>query len=125
VALKGERFDANASWPAARAGASRRCGPLARTPAASCRPARHRGGRHPPALGALASGWRTQFTLPLIAVTGSNGKTTVTQMMASILRAWKGDAALATQGNFNNDIGVPLTLLRLRASTGGRWWNWA
>jgi UDP-N-acetylmuramoyl-tripeptide--D-alanyl-D-alanine ligase len=47
-------------------------------------------------------------------VTGSNGKTTVTQMIAAILRAWQGDAALATAGNFNNDIGVPLTLLRLR-----------
>ena len=66
------------------------------------------------ALGALASGWRKQFSLPLIAVTGSNGKTTVTQMIAAILRAWKGEGALATQGNFNNDIGVPLTLLRLR-----------
>ncbi|MDO5086517.1 MAG: UDP-N-acetylmuramoyl-tripeptide--D-alanyl-D-alanine ligase, partial [Comamonadaceae bacterium] len=51
---------------------------------------------------------------PLIAVTGSNGKTTVTQMIASMLRAWQGEAALATEGNFNNDIGLPLTLLRLR-----------
>ena len=68
------------------------------------------------ALGQLAAGWRSQFKLPLIAVTGSNGKTTVTQMIAAILRAWKGDAAFATEGNFNNDIGVPLTLLRLRAS---------
>ena len=66
------------------------------------------------ALGQLAAGWRSQFDLPLIAVTGSNGKTTVTQMIASILRAWKFDAAFATQGNFNNDIGVPLTLLRLK-----------
>jgi len=66
------------------------------------------------ALGALAAGWRSQFGLPLIAVTGSNGKTTVTQMIASILHAWQDDAALATQGNLNNDIGVPLTLLRLR-----------
>ena len=65
-------------------------------------------------LGEMAQGWRSQFMLPLIAVTGSNGKTTVTQMVASILRAWMGDASLATQGNFNNDIGVPLTLLRLR-----------
>jgi len=63
----------------------------------------------------LATQWRAQFSLPLIAVTGSNGKTTVTQMIASVLRAWVGDAALATQGNLNNDIGVPLTLLRLRA----------
>lgn len=68
------------------------------------------------ALGQLAAGWRSQFSLPLIAVTGSNGKTTVTQMIASILRAWKGDAGFATEGNFNNDIGLPLTLLRLRAS---------
>ena len=66
------------------------------------------------ALGLIASAWRAQFDLPLIAVTGSNGKTTVTQMLASVLRAWKPDAMLATQGNFNNDIGVPLTLLRLR-----------
>ncbi len=65
------------------------------------------------ALGQLAHGWRRHFELPLVAVTGSNGKTTVTQMIASILRAWQGDAALATQGNFNNDIGLPLTLLRL------------
>ena len=67
------------------------------------------------ALGQLATAWRAQFTLPLIAVTGSNGKTTVTQMIASILRAATGDAALATAGNFNNAIGVPLTLLRLRS----------
>lgn len=68
------------------------------------------------ALGALAAAWRAQFALPLIAVTGSNGKTTVTQMIASILHAYAGDAALATQGNLNNEIGVPLTLLRLRAA---------
>ena len=67
------------------------------------------------ALGAIAAGWRSQFDLPLIAVTGSNGKTTVTQMIASILRAWQPQNMLATQGNFNNDIGLPLTLLRLRA----------
>jgi UDP-N-acetylmuramoyl-tripeptide--D-alanyl-D-alanine ligase len=67
------------------------------------------------ALGELAAGWRAQFTLPLIAVTGSNGKTTVTQMIASILRAHAGNDALSTQGNLNNDIGVPLTLFNLRA----------
>jgi UDP-N-acetylmuramoyl-tripeptide--D-alanyl-D-alanine ligase len=66
------------------------------------------------ALGALATAWRARFTLPLIGVTGSNGKTTVTQMIASILRAWQPDAMLATQGNLNNDIGLPLTVLRLR-----------
>ena len=68
------------------------------------------------ALGALAAGWRSMFGLPLIAVTGSNGKTTVTQMIASILKAQAGDAAFATQGNFNNAIGVPLTLFRLSAA---------
>ena len=67
------------------------------------------------ALASLATQWRQQFKLPLIAVTGSNGKTTVTQMIAAILRAHKPQAYLATQGNLNNDIGVPLTLLRLRA----------
>ena len=66
------------------------------------------------ALGELAAGWRSQFDLPLIAVTGSNGKTTVTQMLAAILKAYRPDSFLATQGNFNNDIGLPLTLLRLR-----------
>jgi UDP-N-acetylmuramoyl-tripeptide--D-alanyl-D-alanine ligase len=68
------------------------------------------------ALAEFATRWRAQFQLPLIAVTGSNGKTTVTQMIASILRAWRGEQSLATQGNYNNEIGVPLTLLRLRAT---------
>ena len=67
------------------------------------------------ALGQLAKGWRAQFDLPLIAVTGSNGKTTVTQMIACILRAYQTSQAFATEGNLNNDIGVPLTLLRLSA----------
>ncbi|MFN5166637.1 MAG: UDP-N-acetylmuramoyl-tripeptide--D-alanyl-D-alanine ligase [Pseudomonadota bacterium] len=66
------------------------------------------------ALQALAAAWRARLHLPLIAVTGSNGKTTVTQMTASILRAWLGEAAFATKGNLNNHIGVPLMLLRLR-----------
>jgi UDP-N-acetylmuramoyl-tripeptide--D-alanyl-D-alanine ligase len=66
------------------------------------------------ALGTLAAAWRARFSLPLIAVTGSNGKTTVTQMLASVLAAWQGEGAFSTQGNFNNDIGLPLTLLRLR-----------
>jgi UDP-N-acetylmuramoyl-tripeptide--D-alanyl-D-alanine ligase len=66
------------------------------------------------ALGDLAAAWRARLQLPLIAVTGSNGKTTVTQMCGAILRAWLGDAALCTAGNLNNHIGVPLTLLRLR-----------
>jgi len=69
------------------------------------------------ALGALAAGWRARFDIALIGITGSNGKTTVKEMCASILRAWfgKDDAVLATRGNLNNDIGLPLTLLGLRA----------
>lgn len=68
------------------------------------------------ALGQLAAGWRNRFTLPIVAITGSNGKTTVKEMLAAILRAAAGadDAVLATEGNFNNDIGLPLMLLRLR-----------
>jgi UDP-N-acetylmuramoyl-tripeptide--D-alanyl-D-alanine ligase len=70
------------------------------------------------ALGALAAHWRGKFDLPLIGVTGSNGKTTVKEMIAAILRAHTGsaEAVLATEGNLNNDIGVPLMLLRLRAT---------
>jgi UDP-N-acetylmuramoyl-tripeptide--D-alanyl-D-alanine ligase len=66
------------------------------------------------ALGTLAHYWRNQFNLPVVAVTGSNGKTTVKEMIASILHLAKGNV-LATRGNLNNDIGVPLTLLNLRA----------
>ena len=77
------------------------------------------------ALGQLAAYWREHFIIPLVAVTGSNGKTTVKEMIASILRRPEEHAAgemqivgpdtvLATEGNLNNDIGVPLTLLRLR-----------
>jgi UDP-N-acetylmuramoyl-tripeptide--D-alanyl-D-alanine ligase len=65
------------------------------------------------ALGSLAAAWRARFSLPLVAVTGSNGKTTTKEMLTSIMRAAYGDAVLATQGNFNNDIGLPLTLLKL------------
>ena len=68
------------------------------------------------ALGRLAANWRARFTLPVVAVTGSNGKTTVKEMLAAILRHETGrdDAVLATEGNLNNDIGVPQMLLRLR-----------
>jgi UDP-N-acetylmuramoyl-tripeptide--D-alanyl-D-alanine ligase len=68
------------------------------------------------ALGTLGAYWRSRFSLPLLALTGSNGKTTVKEMLRSILTAASGDreAVLATEGNLNNDIGVPLTLLRLR-----------
>ena len=115
VALKGERFDANDFLAEAQARGA---------VAALCHP----GATHllqglpcievpdtKVALGELATAWRARFDIPLIAVTGSNGKTTVTQMLASILEAFQSEGqALATLGNLNNDIGVPLTLLRLR-----------
>ncbi|EGW54669.1 UDP-N-acetylmuramoyl-tripeptide--D-alanyl-D-alanine ligase [Candidatus Endoriftia persephonae] len=62
------------------------------------------------ALGRLAAAWRQAFPVPLVAVTGSNGKTTVKEMLAAILS--QRGKVLATQGNLNNDIGMPLTLLR-------------
>jgi UDP-N-acetylmuramoyl-tripeptide--D-alanyl-D-alanine ligase len=66
------------------------------------------------ALQHLGHAARKTFSGPLIAVTGSNGKTSTRQFIASVLRAHYGDAGvLATEGNFNNHIGVPLTLLRL------------
>ena len=66
------------------------------------------------ALGAIANQWRSQFTVPVIGVTGSNGKTTVKEMIAAILAAAYGDEGrLATRGNLNNEIGVPLTLFRM------------
>ncbi len=68
------------------------------------------------ALGRIANAWRQQFQIPVIGVTGSNGKTTVKEMISSILAAAFGEEArLATQGNLNNEIGVPLTLFRLGA----------
>ncbi len=63
------------------------------------------------ALAALAGAWRARFDIPVVAVAGSNGKTTTKEMLARIL-ATAGDV-LATRGNLNNHIGVPLTLLRL------------
>jgi UDP-N-acetylmuramoyl-tripeptide--D-alanyl-D-alanine ligase len=65
-------------------------------------------------LGVGAAQWRARYSLPVIAVAGSNGKTTVTQMIASILAQAYGEARrLATRGNLNNDIGVPLMLWEL------------
>lgn len=66
------------------------------------------------ALGLLANAWRKKFSLPVFAITGSNGKTTVKEMIASILA--QKDSVMATEGNLNNDIGVPLTLFRLNKS---------
>ena len=63
------------------------------------------------AIGRLAAAWRARFDVPVIGVTGSNGKTTVKEMIAAILRR-RGEV-LVTEGNLNNDLGVPLTLFRL------------
>ncbi|MHB0766784.1 UDP-N-acetylmuramoyl-tripeptide--D-alanyl-D-alanine ligase [Stutzerimonas sp. NM35] len=66
------------------------------------------------ALGQLGALNRAAFAGPLVAITGSSGKTSVKEMLASILRAAYGaDAVLATRGNLNNDLGAPLTLLEL------------
>ncbi len=117
VALRGERFDANDFLQEAKARGA--VAAICQGDADERLLAASLPGLVVPdaklALVTLARGWRSQFRLPLIAVTGSNGKTTVTQMIASILKAFKPDGFLATQGNFNNDIGVPLTVLRLRS----------
>lgn len=118
VALQGERFDANTLLAqAAQQGAT----------LLLCRRGADRQGVPPQvacievddtrmALAQLATAWRRKHAaVRLVGVTGSNGKTTVTQMIASILRAHCGTDSLATQGNLNNDIGVPLTVLRLRS----------
>ena len=112
VALKGDRFDAHDFL-----------GEVANRHVSAVLVARSPGDWRIPALrvddtrtalGALALGWRRRFSMPLVAVTGSNGKTTVKEMIASIFEAAVGEnSRLATAGNLNNDIGVPLTLLRL------------
>lgn len=111
VAIKGERFDGNNfATEAIKLGAAAALisdEHSDATPAILVKDTRI-------ALGTLAQYWRNQFTLPVVAVTGSNGKTTVKEMIASILHLAKGNV-LATRGNLNNDIGVPLTLLNLRA----------
>ncbi|MEA3118900.1 MAG: UDP-N-acetylmuramoyl-tripeptide--D-alanyl-D-alanine ligase [Paraburkholderia sp.] len=115
VALKGERFDAHDFLPdVAKRGVSAvlaaHVPPGWNLPALIVADTRA-------ALGALASGWRRRFAIPLVAVTGSNGKTTVKEMIASIFAAACGaNARLATLGNLNNEIGLPITLLRLNAA---------
>ena len=123
IALKGEKFDGSAFlaqaqaqgavavlFEAANAGQAQQLPDLKNVtvPAFCVSNARA-------ALGDLAAQWRRQFELSLIGVTGSNGKTTVTQMIASVLRADTASPSLSTQGNLNNEIGVPLTLFNLRA----------
>jgi len=68
-------------------------------------------------LATLAKAWRMKHSIPVALVTGSNGKTTVKEMIASIFKAAVGgECTLVTKGNLNNDIGLPLTLLRMRSS---------
>lgn len=113
VAIQGERFDAHQFLgDVARAGA---CCALVSSPQPDLEMLQIVVDDTRKALQSMASTWRQRFDLPVIAVTGSNGKTTTKEMIASILFAWVGQQhSLYTQGNLNNDIGVPLTLLGLR-----------
>ena len=107
IALSGPNFDGNAFAEQARHAGAAAClleRDMDVVPALIVDDSRR-------ALGLLAQAWRRRFSLPLVAVTGSNGKTTVKEMLASIFNQ-KG-RVLATRGNLNNDIGMPLTLLRL------------
>ena len=113
VALSGDRFDGHAFLDDVAARGARAAlvehanGPRA-LPTIEVADTRH-------ALGDLAAGWRSRFRLPLIAVTGSNGKTTTKEMIAAVLAAAFGaEGRCATRGNLNNEIGVPMTLLGLR-----------
>ncbi|HSH28527.1 MAG TPA: UDP-N-acetylmuramoyl-tripeptide--D-alanyl-D-alanine ligase, partial [Thiohalobacter sp.] len=110
VALAGERFDGHDYLDQAAAGGA--AGALVSTAVTDLLPCiRVTDTRL--ALGGLAAAWRARFDIPLVAVTGSNGKTTVKEMLAAILGVEH--RVLATRGNLNNDIGVPLTLARLGA----------
>lgn len=120
VALRGDRFDAHDFLPAVRdAGAAGavvdRLGFTLRGPILPCVVVDDTR----LALGRLAAWWRARFTIPVIGVTGSNGKTTVKELCAAILRAQavldgaSPDTVLATLGNLNNDIGMPLMLLQI------------
>jgi UDP-N-acetylmuramoyl-tripeptide--D-alanyl-D-alanine ligase len=114
IALRGERFDGHAFLEAAfaagaaaamvdtRANVANISQPLLIVPDTRL------------ALGRLSAAWRERFSIALMAITGSNGKTTVKEMLAAVLREAAGaQGVLATAGNLNNDIGMPLTLLQL------------
>jgi UDP-N-acetylmuramoyl-tripeptide--D-alanyl-D-alanine ligase len=115
VAIRGERFDGNAyvGEAAGRGAVAALTSRLVRTdiPVPQVVVADTR-----LALGRLAAHWRLRYALPLVALTGSNGKTTVKEMLAAMLAAHCGERGpvLATEGNLNNDIGMPVTLLKLR-----------
>ena len=116
VALSGERFDAHdfladvAKNGAGAALVSKKEKCPANLPAICIEDTRI-------GLGQLAKAWRANHDIPLALVTGSNGKTTVKEMIASIFKAAAGEAhTLVTKGNLNNEIGLPLTILKLRPS---------
>jgi UDP-N-acetylmuramoyl-tripeptide--D-alanyl-D-alanine ligase len=114
VALRGERFDGHGFLKAAAAAKA----------AAAMVDSGYRGEYPLPALvvndtkrslGDLARYWRARFAPALVGIAGSNGKTTVKEMLAAVFRKHANESAvLATRGNLNNDIGLPLTLLGLR-----------
>lgn len=118
IALRGEQFDAHEFLEDVREagaiGAIVEAGhPMLTSPALEgwplivCDDTRH-------ALGTLGQAWRARYELSVVAVTGSNGKTTTKELVAHLFRQVAGDdAVLSTLGNFNNEIGLPLTLLRL------------
>jgi UDP-N-acetylmuramoyl-tripeptide--D-alanyl-D-alanine ligase len=110
VAIPGDRFDGYDFVPEAEAkgAAGALVSRLAATPLPQIEV---RDSRR--ALGAMARAWRASFSIPIVAVTGSSGKTTVKELVAAILGVSR--SICVTQGNLNNDIGVPLTLMRLTA----------
>ena len=117
VALRGERFDGHRFLETARerGAAAAMVDETAQATAEGARLPLLVVGDTRLGLGRLAEKWRGRFDIPLVAVTGSNGKTTVKEMIAAILRVHFGDGqVLATKGNLNNDIGLPLTVLELR-----------
>ncbi len=113
VAIKGERFDGNTfALEAINKGAA---AVLISDASSSAQPAVIVDDTRL-ALGQLAAYWRSKSAAPVVAITGSNGKTTTKEMLSAILVAATGDQSFvhATKGNLNNDIGLPLTLLKTR-----------
>ncbi len=113
IAIKGENFDGNAF--AAEAINKGAAAVMVSDAATVARPALVVHDTRL-ALGGLAKYWRSKFSAPVVGVTGSNGKTTTKEMLTAILAAATGDInkVHATYGNLNNDIGLPLTLLKIK-----------
>lgn len=115
LALRGERFDGHDYLDTAQKAGARAA--VVAHPVAGSTLTQIVLGDTRQALQRMASAWRGLYALPVIAVTGSNGKTTTKEMISAILAAWLGEEGrLATRGNFNNEIGVPLSVLRLSPS---------